>query len=169
MRSDLVIPLLVFALLLCGAFRRLPMYDLFIRGARRGMGVAADVLPNLAAMMCAISLMRASGLMDALCGLCAPALGLIGLPAEVAPLVLLRPLSGSASLAMVERLMAEYGADSRVGLIACTVMGSSETIFYTVCVYMSGVEGRKTGYAVPCALIGALAATWLAGMLTPVS
>ena len=64
---------------------------------------------------------------------------------------------------MVERLMAEYGADTRVGLIACTVMGSSETIFYTICVYMSAVDKRRTGYAVPCALAGALAGVWLAG------
>ena len=79
--------------------------------------------------------------------------------------MLLRPMSGSASLAMVERLLAEHGADSRIGLVACTVMGSSETIFYTVCVYMSALDRRSTGYAVPCSLLGALAGVWLAGML----
>ena len=94
-----------------------------------------------------------------------PAFSLLGLPREVAPLVFLRPMSGSASLGMVERLMSLYGPDSRVGLIACTIMGSSETIFYTVCVYMSPLRDRRTGYAVPCALLGALAGMWLAAAL----
>lgn len=156
---------MMLALLVAAAWKRLPAYDLFVDGAKEGMRVAVSVLPNLAAMLCAITMMQASGLMDVLCRLCAPALCWLGLPAEVAPLVMLRPMSGSASLAMVERLMAEYGADSRVGLIACTVMGSSETIFYTVCVYMSAIDRRETGYAVPCSLLGALAGVWLAGRL----
>ncbi len=134
MLNGLMLPALMLALLIGAAWRRLPMYDLFVEGAKEGMRVAAGVLPNLAAMLCAISLMQASGLMEALCGLFAPLFAWLGLPKEVAPLVLLRPMSGSASLAMVERLMREYGADSRIGLIACTVMGSSETIFYTICV-----------------------------------
>lgn len=165
MLNGYVIPVLLLALLGCAAWKRLPAYDLFVDGAKEGMRVAVSVLPNLAAMLCAITLMQSSGLMDALCRLCAPALHWLGLPAEVAPLVMLRPMSGSASLAMVERLMAEYGADSRIGLVACTVMGSSETIFYTICVYMSAIDRRKTGYAVPCSLIGALAGVWLAGRL----
>ncbi|MCI6378692.1 MAG: spore maturation protein [Clostridiales bacterium] len=165
MLSGLILPMLLLALLLGAAWRRLPMYDLFVTGAKEGMRVAASVLPNLAAMLCAISLMQASGLMDALCEVCAPLFAWLGLPKEVAPLVLLRPLSGSASLAMVERLMRQYGADSRIGLIACTVMGSSETIFYTICVYMSVARDRRTGYAAPCALIGSLVGVWLAGRL----
>ena len=84
---------------------------------------------------------------------------------ELAPLVLLRPLSGSASLAMLENLLTQYGPDSRIGLIACVVMGSSETIFYVVCVYMSAAKDKRTGYAVPCALLGSLAGLLLAGKL----
>lgn len=165
MFSDYVIPMLMLWLLACAAWKRLPMYDLFVTGAREGLQVALQVLPNLAAMLCAITLMQVSGLMDALCSLCAPLFQWLGLPPEVAPLVMLRPMSGSASLAMVERLMARYGADSRVGLIACTLMGSSETIFYTICVYMSAIDRKQTGYAVPCSLAGALAGAWLAGRL----
>lgn len=115
MLNGLMLPALMLALLIGAAWRRLPMYDLFVEGAKEGMRVAAGVLPNLAAMLCAISLMQASGLMEALCGLFAPLFAWLGLPKEVAPLVLLRPMSGSASLAMVERLMREYGADSRIG------------------------------------------------------
>ena len=165
MLSGLIVPGCLLATLLAAACRRLPAYDLFVEGAREGIAVAVRVLPNLAAMLVAIGLMQASGLMDALCGLLAPAFEWAGLPGEVAPLVLLRPMSGSASLAMVERLISQFGPDSRIGLVACTVMGSSETIFYTVCVYMSAVDRRETGYAVPCSLLGALAGALLAGAL----
>lgn len=163
--ADSITPLLLLFTLIAGLWKRLPVYDLFVEGAREGVGTAIQVLPNLAAMLCAISLMKASGLMDALCPLCAPAFTLLGLPAEVAPLALLRPLSGSGSLAMLESLLQQYGPDSREGLIACTLMGSSETIFYVMCVYMSKARQRRTGFAAPCALLGALAAAWLAGKL----
>lgn len=165
MASDWIIPVLMFALLLMGAWKRLPVYDLFVKGANEGIRTAVQVLPNLAAMLCAISLMQTSGLMDALCRGFSPVFGWLGLPTEIAPLVVLRPLSGSGALAMVKTLMDTYGADSRIGLIACTVMGSSETIFYTICVYLSAIDSRETGYAVPCSLLGALAGTWAAGML----
>lgn len=163
--SDWILPGTLALILLIGAWKRLPVYDLFTQGAREGMRTAACVLPNLAAMLCAISLMQASGLMDILCRICTPMLSLIGLPGETAPLILLRPLSGSGALAMVQQLMESYGADSRTGLIACTIMGSSETIFYTVCVYMSAAKHRDTGYAIPCALAGAFVSAWMAGML----
>ena len=164
MNADWVMPVLIVGLLSAGAWKRLPMYDLFVQGAREGLKTAVQVLPNLAAMMCAISLMQSSGLMDALCKACAPALAWLGLPAQIAPLAIIRPFSGSGALAMLQELMESYGADSRTGLIACTVMGSSETIFYTVCVYMSEAGETKTGYAIPCSLLGMLAGTWLAGM-----
>lgn len=165
MAGELILPGLILLLLGTAAWKRIPMYDAFVRGARSGLETAIDILPNLAAMLCAISLLQASGLMEALCRLCAPAAGVLGLPAETVPLVLLRPVSGSASLAMLESLLEKYGADSRVGMIASVIMGSSETIFYTVCVYMSGIAEKKTGYAIPCALAGALAGTWAAGKL----
>jgi len=165
MDSGLIIPLLICVLLMAAALKKLPMYDLFVAGAGNGLRVAVQILPNLAAMLCAITLMQASGLMDALNAVLAPLLKYAGLPAELGPLVLIRPLSGSGALAMLGDLLERYGADSRTGMIACTVMGSSETIFYTVCVYLSAIGEKKTGYAVPCSLMGALAGVWLAGML----
>lgn len=162
MLHELLIPLLILWLLCAATLKRLSLYDLFVNGAKQGLQVTLQVLPNLAAMLCAISLMEYSGLTAALCQLCAPLFTALGLPGEIAPLVMLRPLSGSASLGMVENLMNAYGADSRIGLIACTVMGSSETIFYTICVYMSAGDDRRTGYAVPCSLIGAFCGIWLA-------
>ena len=160
-----LIPTLLLTTVAVGLLKRLPVYELFVDGAGQGLKTAVQVLPNLAAMLCAISMMQASGLMNAVCQLCAPAFAWLGLPSQLAPLVMLRPVSGSASLAMLETLLAAHGPDSRIGLIACTVMGSSETIFYLVCVYMSAAKNRRTGYAVPCALAGAFAAVWLAGRL----
>lgn len=165
MSGELIFPFLILMLLMAAAIKRLPIYDLFVRGAKSGMQTAVDILPNLAAMLCAISLFQTSGLMEALSVWFAPAAKILRLPAETVPLVLLRPVSGSASLAMLENLLAQYGADSRTGLIASVIMGSSETIFYTVCVYMSAAGEKKTGYAIPCALAGMLAGTCVAGML----
>lgn len=165
MNEKLVIHGLLAAVLAAGVIRNIPVYDVFVRGAASGLKTAIQILPNLAAMLCAISMMQTSGLMDALCHCLAPLADWLRMPQEVLPLVLLRPLSGSASLAMLENLLSRFGPDSRIGLIASTVMGSSETIFYTVCVYMSALENRRTSYAIPCALAGALAGVWLCGTL----
>ena len=163
--SDLLLPVLIFGLLLAAGWKRLDVLEGFARGARQGMEVAVRVLPNLAGMLCAIALMRESGLLGLLCHICAPFLTRLGLPAEVAPLVLVRPLSGSASLGMLETLLERFGPDSAVGMTACIVMGSSETIFYTLCVYFSGVKDKRAGYAALCSLLGMLAGVWLAGRL----
>jgi spore maturation protein B len=161
---DLIWPALLLMLLTAALWRGLPAYDLFVEGAREGLQVTLQVLPNLAAMLVAVTLMEKVGLLEALCGFCAPVLRLLGLPREIAPLVAVRPLSGSAALAVLEGILDQYGPDSRIGLIASAVMGSSETIFYTVCVYLSGCRERRTGYAIPCALIGMFAGLWVCGL-----
>ena len=163
--SDLLLPVLIFGLLLAAGWKRLDVLEGFARGARQGMEVAVRVLPNLAGMLCAIALMRESGLLGLICHICAPVLTRLGLPAEVAPLVLVRPLSGSASLGMLETLLERFGPDSAVGMTACTVMGSSETIFDTLCVYFSGAKDKRAGYAAVCSRVGMLAGVWLAGRL----
>lgn len=162
---DFLIPVLLGILLFACAMKRLPAYDLFLTGAKEGMNVALQVLPNLAAMLCAITLMDASGLTRLLIDFLSPIFLWLGLPPEVTSLVLIRPLSGSAALGMLENILHSFGADSRIGLIASTIMGSSETIFYTICIYLSQCKDRRTGYAVLCSLLGALAGVWLAGVL----
>lgn len=157
-------PLLLGLLLGAALLKKLPVYDLFVEGAKEGLQVMIQVLPNLAAMLMAVTLMEATGVTAALCRLCGPLLQLLGLPQELAPLVAVRPLSGSAALAVLENLLSQYGPDSRVGLIASAAMGSSETIFYTVCVYLSACQNRRTGYAIPCALAGMLAGLWVCGL-----
>ena len=163
MLFDLLWPVLLLLLLGAGIWRRLPVYSLFVSGAKEGLSVAIQILPNLAGMLVAVTLMERTGLIQALCQWCAPLLDGLSLPREIAPLVAVRPLSGSASLAVLERLLAQYGPDSRIGLIASTAMGSSETIFYTICVYLSSCKDRRTGYAIPCALLGMVAGLWVCG------
>ena len=152
-----LLPCLLLLLLLLALLRRKPVFDLFLLGCRDGLQTAWKVLPSLIGMMLAIAALHSSGLLDALLGLLSAPLRRISMPPEAAPLLLLRPLSGSASLAMVREIIASCGADSRAGLVACTMVGSSETIFYTVCVYLGAIEERRAGYAIPCALAGAAA------------
>lgn len=162
--NALVFPLLTLALLLCAAWRRAPVYELFVAGAKEGLRVAVSVLPNLAVMMIALQMLDASGCMKGLTTALGPCLTALGLPSEVAPLALMRPLSGAASLGLLERILQEHGADSRAGLVASTMMGSTETIFYTLCVYLGAVGRKRSGYAVPCALLGSLLGMIAAGL-----
>ena len=163
------IPLTVFFLLCLGsgAAKRVPLYDAFAEGAKTGLQTAWRILPPLIAMLCAIRAFSASGLTDALSALLSPALRWAGIPPETLTLMLLRPLSGSASLAMLRDILHAYGPDSRVGLVASVMMGSSETVFYTCCVYLGAAGIRKSRHTIPCALLAWLAGSVAAGLLIP--
>ena len=157
----------VFALLCLGAgvWRRAPVYDAFIEGAREGIQTAYAILPPMLAMLCAIRAFSACGLMEQLCDLFAPALSLVGIPREVLPLMLLRPLSGSASLAALQEILEAWGPDSRVGRVASVMMGSSETVFYTCGVYLGAAGVSRSRHTIPCALLAWLAGSIAAGIL----
>ena len=161
----LILPLFVLFCLAAGAYRRVPVYDVFLDGAQQGVDTAWRILPSLIAMLCANRAFSACGLMDALCGLIAPALAVAGIPPETLPLMLLRPLSGSASLAMLKTILDRFGPDSRVGLVASVMMGSSETVFYTCGVYLAAAGVKKSRHTVPCALLAWLAGSVAAGLL----
>ena len=152
-------------ILLFGWIRRVNLYEAFIAGAREGLQSAVSILPNLTVMLLGVQLMRASGLLAGLETAVQPLLKVVGLPAEVAPLLLLRPLSGSGSLAVLTELLQTWGADSRVGLIASTLMGSSETIVDTLGIYAGAGKVNGFRYALPVALCAWAAACVAAGML----
>ncbi len=162
-----VMPLFALLCLGIGALQRVAVYDAFLEGAKEGLFTAGRILPALIAMLCAIRAFTACGLMDGLCGALAPVLGWTGIPAETLPLMLLRPLSGSASLAMLRDILQSCGPDSRAGLVASVMMGSSETVFYTCGVYLSAAGVRKTRHIIPCALMAWLAGNLAAGWLIP--
>ena len=161
-----LLPGLLFAAVLCALRARADVYAAFVEGAREGLTTLVGMAPYLAAILAATSLLRESGALDALLGLIAPALSHLGVPAQAAPALLLRPLSGSAALAQAREVMRSCGADSRAARIVCVVCGASETVFFTGALYFGAAGVRRTRYAVPAAMIGYLAgvaaAVWLA-------
>ena len=151
--SSLVLPLFMGAvgsILLFG--RRGNYFDAFVRGATEGLRTAVGLLPTLAALTVAISMLNASGLVALLAEWLRPLAEPLGVPGELLSLLLIRPFSGGASLATYGDLLARYGADSLVGLCASVIYGSSDTVVYVITVYCSSVGIRRTRWAFPCAI-----------------
>ena len=157
------LPVFLLLCLGCGIFKRVPLYDAFLEGAKEGIGTARRILPSLIAMLCVIRAFSACGLMERLCALLEPAAAWAGIPKETLPLMLFKPLSGSASLAMLREILNECGPDSRAGLVASVMMGSTETVFYTCGVYLSAANVKKTRHIIPCALMAWLEGSVMAG------
>lgn len=163
----MLLPTLVVACVLYALHRRVAVYDAFVQGARDGLAALAQTLPYLAAIFTATTLLRGVGAMDALTALLSPILALVGLPSEVAGVVLIRPLSGSAALAAVGDVMENCGADSRAGLLACVISGAGETVFFTSSLYLGAAQVRRSRYALPVALAAYACGILAAGLLCP--
>ena len=148
-----------------GSLRRVDLFEAFSKGAEAGLKSAVRVIPYLAATFTALRVIETSGLLEMLCGMLSPFAEMLGLPRGTAPLLLLRPLSGSASLALLRDILAQYGPDSRTGLVASAMMGSGETVLYTCAVYLSAAGIHKSRYIIPVSLVGWLAGCIVAGML----
>jgi spore maturation protein B len=147
------IPVLLVAIPLAGILRGVKVYDVFIEGAQEGFAVAVRIIPFLVGILVAIGMFRGSGAMDLLLAGLRPLLGPTGFPPELAPLAILRSLTGSGSLAFTTDLVKTHGADSVIGRTAATMYGSSETTFYVLAVYFGAVGVRRARHAVPAALI----------------
>ncbi len=163
--TGFLIPALLLGVSVLALGRRVDVYSALLDGGRSGLELVKSILPALVMLLTAVELLRVSGAADALTRLLAPIAAPLGLPPETLPLVLIRPLSGSAALAVGAELMASHGPDSPVGRTAAIMLGSTETTFYTVSVYFSAAGIRKTRYAVPAALIADLTG-FLAASLT---
>ena len=150
--SELVIPLLLCFVGVYGAARRVDVYASLTKGAEEGLGALLRVLPALVALLSAVYMLRASGATDWLARLLAPLLDALGIPPECAPLLLVRPISGSGALALGGELIERYGTDSYVGRVAAVMLGSSETTFYTVAVYCGAAGVTRTRHTIPAAL-----------------
>lgn len=162
--ADYIIPLLLAVCALFSLKKQENTYDLLLDGATEGLHLMKNIVPSLVVLLSAISMLRASGAMDALTKLLAPLLAFTGIPPETVMLMLIRPISGSAALAVGTELITTHGPDSLVGRTAAVMLGSTETTFYTISVYFGACGIRNTRYAVPAALIadltGFLAAAW---------
>lgn len=160
----MVVPLIIAGVALYGVSRGIDVYDALLQGAGQGLEVLLRIVPALIALITAVSMLRASGALELAARALTPLLDRVGIPVEVLPLMLVRPISGSAALGVGADLISTYGPDSYLGRVAAVMLGSTETTFYTIAVYFGAVGVSKTRYAIPAALCadltGFLAAAW---------
>lgn len=150
---DLLIPLLLLGVSVFALAKKQDVYSALIDGGKDGLKLVFTIAPALVMLLSAVHMLRASGAMELMCQALRPIVQYFGMPAEILPLMLLRPFSGSAALAVGADIMALYGVDSLIGRTAAIVLGSTETTFYTISVYFGAANIKKTRYAVPAALI----------------
>lgn len=152
-----VVPVLLAAVAVWGAGKRVDVYGALTRGAEEGLSILLRIVPALVGLLTAVSMLRASGALEWLSALCAPVLDRVGIPAETVPLMLVRPVSGSGALAVASDLLMTHGPDSYVGRVAAVMLGSTETTFYTIAVYFGSAGIIRTRHTVPAALAADLA------------
>lgn len=150
---DYLIPLLLLAIMLLALRKKENGYDLLLSGGADGLKLLISLVPTLVLLLTAVTMLRASGAVEAISKFAAPVFGFFGIPPETAILVLIRPISGSAALAVGADLMAQHGVDSLIGRTAAVMLGSTETTFYTISVYFGAADIKKTRYTIPAALI----------------
>ncbi len=165
----MIVPLTIAAVALYGAGRRVDVYAALVRGAASGLETLARIVPALIGLLAAVYMLRASGALEWAAQALAPLMESLGLPPELLPLMLVRPVSGSAALGVGSELIARFGPDSTLGRTAAVMLGSTETTFYTVAVYFSAVGVTRSRYAIPAALCadlaGFLASAWAVRLL----
>ena len=158
--SSAAIPIFILIIVFYGLKEKVKVFDVFLDGSKEGIEIVFKLFPTLLGIFLAIGALRSSGFIDLVVNLITPFTNLLEMPSEIAPLAILRPISGSASMAVATDIMQNYGVDTLSGLITSTIMGSTETTFYTIAIYTSCVGIKKTRGI----LIAALAAD-LAGMI----
>ena len=160
--SAVVLPLTILLAAAAALFRRADVFAVLTEGARGGLKTVANLLPTLCGLLCAVHMLRASGLLDALSALVSPLLEAVGIPSELAMLMLVRPFSGSGALAAGADLISAFGPDSTVGRMAAVMLASSETTLYTASVYFGAAGVKKTGRAILAAFAAELTAFFAA-------
>lgn len=163
--SVYILPVFIALNFLLGAIRKVPVFDAFIEGARGAIDLVKTLFPYLVAVLIAVSLFKSSGLAHLLAEAFSPAFRLLGIPPELTELIVVRPMSGSGSLALLSDVYATYGADSYPARVASVIVGSSETVFYVVAVYAGGTKIRKYRGAVAISLVATFAGTFLSCLL----
>lgn len=163
---DFIVPGIIALTAIWSMYKRVDVYDAMIAGAEDGLKIVLRIIPALIALLTAVHMMRASGALDSITSLFAPIFRFFGIPEETAPLVFIRPISGSAGLAIAADLITTYGPDSTIGRTAAVMMGSTETTFYTISVYFGSCGINKTRYAIPAALIADLTGFAAASLFT---
>jgi len=162
---DLIVPLLLLSTAAWALYRRVNVFEAITVGAAEGLRSVVKIFPNLVCLLTAVYMLRASGALEAFANLLAPVFHVLGVPAELVPLMVVRPISGSGALAVGAELIEAHGADSLIGRIAAVMLGSTETTFYVIAIYFGAVGIRRTRHAIPAALIadvvGFFMAAWV--------
>jgi len=148
-----LIPCIIAIILIYGTIKKVPTYETFVEGGKEGVTIAVQLIPFLVGMLISISIFRASGALDFCVDLMRPFLSHIGVPSEIVPLAIIRPVSGSAALGIMTDLIKTYGPDSFIGRLASTMQGSTDTTLYVLTVYFGAVGIRKMGDALKVGLL----------------
>ena len=146
-------PLFAFLVVIYGLIKRVPIFDLFIKGAKEGVGVLYTIAPTIIGLVFAVDLLRSSGAITVLCDFIEPLAVLLGFPKEIVPMALLRPVSGGGSTALLTALFSDCGPDSFAGRVASVLAGSSETTFYAIAMYLGTVKIKKIRHTLVAALL----------------
>lgn len=160
--SRSIIPIIFLLIITYGMFKGRKVYEWFIEGAKEGLKVTLRIFPYLLAMIIAVQIFKEAKLMDLLNNLIVPAANVIGLPKDLIPLIIIKPLSGSGAIGVFTDLIKSVGADTRTGLIASVVMGSTETIFYTITVYFGAIKVKKIRHTLWAAVFADMTAIIMA-------
>ena len=151
--SNIAMPVMIIVIVIYGVVERKKVFDIFLEGAKEGIGVVLNIFPTLVGLFVAIGALRSSGIIDLMVNFLTPVLNLVNFPTEILPLALIRPISGSSSIAVATDIMNKFGVDTNIGLMASVIMGSTETTIYTIAVYTSSVGIKKTRFVLWAALI----------------
>lgn len=159
-----VIPSAVLLMVLFGVIRRVPVFDTFVEGAKEGLASCFSILPTLVGLIMAVTMLSASGALDLFAAFLEPVARLLGVPANVMPLALIKPISGSGATALLTQIFETSGPDSFAGRVASVMSGSTETTFYCIAVYYGSVQIKKTRHTIPAALTADLTAFLVAAL-----
>ncbi len=151
--SNAIMPIMILLILSYALKEKIKVYDTFLEGAKEGMEMVFQLLPTLVGIFVAIGALRSSGILDLIVKGITPVCQIFDLPSQIMPLALIRPISGSASMAVAVDIMEKWGVDTQIGMIASTIMGSTETTLYTIAVYTSCVKIKKIKFTLATALI----------------
>lgn len=154
--STWLIPCFILLVLIIASWKQLPTYELFVDGGKEGVQMAFSLLPFLLGMIVSIAILRSSGALEAFISLIAPLLSYVGIPPEIIPLALVRPISGTAALGMTAELIETYGPDSFIGRLASTMQGSTDTTLYILTVYFGAIRITRMRYALKVGLLSDL-------------
>ncbi len=155
--SAAAIPIIILLIVVYGLFEKNKVYDSFIDGAKEGIEIVFKMFPTLVGIFVAVGALRTSGIIDLIVKMIEPIIKLLYIPSEIMPLALLRPISGSAAMAVAVDIMKNYGVDTFIGIVTSTIMGSTETTLYTIAVYTSCVGIKKTRFILVAALLADMA------------